>query len=188
MASGRLSVDELDQRMQLVFAAKSRAELERLVDDVLVPTEDRHPIGRGAAIGMPGTSRLPVREGEDGTRRILSVLSGSERKGRWRLAASCRVVNVLGGSTIDLSEVELAADRTTLKVVSVLGGAELTLPAGLNVEISEVAILGGNEIDVGDERPDPGGPVVHVRLVSILGGAKLTRKQREVAQPRLTAS
>ena len=87
-----------------------------------------------------------------------------------------------------MSEVELAADRTTLKVVSVLGGAELTLPAGLNVEISEVAILGGNEIDVGDERPDPGGPVVHVRLVSILGGAKLTRKQREVAQPRLTAS
>ena len=76
-----------------------------------------------------------------------------------------------------LGAAELAADRVELKIVSVLGGAELTLPPGLNVEISQIAILGGNEIDVGDERPDPGGPVVHLRLISILGGAKLTRKQ-----------
>jgi DUF1707 SHOCT-like domain len=44
MASGRLSVDELEERMRLVFGVKTHAELERLVDDVLVPTDDRHPI------------------------------------------------------------------------------------------------------------------------------------------------
>ena len=187
MTSGRLSVDELDDRMRLVFGAKTRAELERLVDDVLVPTDDRHPIASGAATVAPGVARLPVRSGEDGTRRILSILSGSERKGRWRLAASCSVVNVLGGSELDLSAVELAADRVELKIISVLGGAEITLPIGLNVEISELAILGGNEIDVGDQQPDPGGPVVHLRIVSILGGAKLTRKQRNELK-RLSAS
>jgi hypothetical protein len=179
MASGRLGVDELDERMQLVLGAKTRAELEGLVDDVLVPTEDRHPIAGRAATVIPGVSRAPVRGGEDGTRRILSILSGSERKGRWRLGASCSVVNVLGGSAIDLSGAELAADRVELKVVCVLGGAEITVPPGLNVEISQIAILGGNGIEIGDERPDPGGPVVHVRLVSILGGAKLIRKQRK---------
>jgi Domain of unknown function (DUF1707) len=129
MASGRLSVDELDQRMRLVFSAKTRTELERLVDDVLVPTDDRHPIASPAAALVPGGGRLPGPGGEDGTRRIRSILGGSERRGRWR-AASCSVVNVLGGSKLDLSEVELAADRVDLKIVSVLGGAEITLPPG----------------------------------------------------------
>jgi hypothetical protein len=85
------------------------------------------------------------------------------------------VVNVLGGSTLDLSAAELAADRVELKIVCGLGGAEITVPPGLNVEVSQIAILGGNGIDVGDERPDPGGPVVRVRLVSILGGAEVRR-------------
>ena len=96
---------------------------------------------------------------------ILADLGGSERKGRWRLAASCSVLNVLGGSKLDLSTVELASEHVELKVVSVLGGAEIILPPSLNAEFSELAILGGNDIDVGDERPDPGGPAVHLRLV-----------------------
>ncbi|MGB0092539.1 MAG: DUF1707 domain-containing protein [Solirubrobacteraceae bacterium] len=60
MTSGRLHVDELDDRMRLVVGAKTRAELERLVNDVLVPTDDRYPncqrtcdggTRRGAATG-----------------------------------------------------------------------------------------------------------------------------------------
>jgi hypothetical protein len=190
MASGRLDVDELDDRIRLVFGAKTRAELERLVADVLVPADDRNPIGGAAAAVTPGATRLPVRPGEDGTHRILSILSGTERRGRWRLSASCSVINVLGSSELDLSAVELAADRTKLTIVSVLGGAEITLPTGLNVEVAELAILGGNEIDVGDERPDPGGPVVHLRIISILGGAevrrgpKLNRRQRKQLERR----
>jgi hypothetical protein len=185
MTAGRLTVDELDDRIRLVLGAKTRVELERLVDDVLVPIDDRHPIAGGAAGGLPGIARQPVLPGDGGSRRILAILGGSRRTGRWRLAPSCSVINVLGGSELDLSEVELAADRVELKIVSVLGGAEVTLPVGMNVEVSEVAILGGNEVEVGDEQPDPGGPVVHLRLVSILGGSevrrgpKLTRKQRK---------
>jgi len=190
MTTGRLTVDELDERTRLVFRAKARAELERLVNDVLVPTDSRHPIASGTAGVLAGGGRLPGASGGDGTRRIRSILGGSERKGRWRLAASCSVVNVLGGSKLDLSEAELAADSVDLKIVSVLAGAEIILPTGLNVEISESAILGGNEVDIGDERPDPGGPVVRLRLVSILSGARvsrgpqLTRDQRQELERR----
>jgi hypothetical protein len=191
MASGRLSVEELDVRMQQVLGATTRAELERLVDDVLARPDDRHPIA-DEAVPVPAVgSRVAVRSGEDGTRRIRSVLGGSERKGRWRLAASCSVQNVLGGSKLDLSSVELASEQVELKVISVLGGGEIILPPSLNVEISELSILGGNDIDVGDERPDPGGPVVHLRLVSILGGVKVSRAPKlgpervGLAEPRV---
>jgi hypothetical protein len=183
MASGRLSPDEFEDRVRLVLESKTRPELERLVDDVLVPHDDSHPIGSAAE--LPRAARTPVTRGEGGTHRILAILGGSERKGRWRLSSSCSVINLLGGSELDLSEVELASDRVELKVVSVMGGADIRLPVGLNVEISEVAILGGNSVSVGDQQPDPGGPVVHLRLISILGGSevrrgrKLTRKQRK---------
>jgi Domain of unknown function (DUF1707) len=184
MTSGRLSVDELDDRIRQVFAAKTRPELERLVEDVLVPAEDLHPVAARPG-GVPSAeARPPVRTGEDGTRRILSILSGSKRTGRWRLAASCSVLTVLGGTELDLSAVELATDRVELKVVSVLGGAEIALPPGLNVEISETAILGGNEIAVGDAQPDPGGPVVHLRIVTILGGAQVRRRPTPSAKDR----
>jgi hypothetical protein len=186
--SGRLTVDELDERLHEVFRAPSRAELDRLVADVVVPDDDRHPSAGPGGSPMPGVSRVPVRTGDDGTRRLLSILGGSERKGRWRVAARCNVVNVLGGSELDLSAAELASERVELRVVSVLGGAEITLPAGMNVEVSQLALLGGNGVDVGDEHPDPGGPVVHIKLVSILGGAeirrgrKLTRGERREQQ------
>ncbi len=183
MASGRLSVDELDARMQLAFAATTREDLERLVADVLVPAEDNHPLAGGPTAPTVAPARLPVREGPDGTRRIVSIFSGSKRAGRWRVAASCTALSIFGASEIDLSEAELAAECVELKVISVFGGAQVTLPPGLNVEVSDLAVLAGNEIDVGDERPDPGGPVVRVRLISVLSGAKVTRKRREELVP-----
>jgi hypothetical protein len=179
MATGRLGVDELDERMQRVFAATSRAELEQLVDDVIVPAEDDHPLAAASTALTASQDRLPVREGPDGTERILSVFSGASRKGRWRIAPRCRVVNVFSGVDLDLSQAELAAEHVELKVVSVFAGAEVRIPPGLNVEVSDVAVLGANEIDVGEERPDPGGPTVHIRVVSILSGAKLTRTRRK---------
>jgi hypothetical protein len=183
MASGRLNVDELEDRTRLVFEAKTRPDLERLVGDVIVSVDDDHPLARPD--NLPGVARTSVLSGADGTHRVLSILGGSKRTGRWRIAEQCSVINVLGGSELDLSEVELTANRVDLKVVSVLGGSEITVPEGMNVEVSEVSIPGGNDVSIFTAQPDPGGPVVHLRLVSILGGSevrrgpKLTRKQRK---------
>ncbi len=177
MASGRISVEELDERTQHVFASTTRAELERLVEDVLVPADDTHPLAGASTMLTADRERLPVREGSDGTGRILSIFSGASRKGHWRVAPVCNVVNVFSGVELDLTEAELASDYVELKLVSLFAGAQVAIPAGLNVEISDVAVLGGNNIDVGEERPDPGGPTVRIRLVSILSGAKVKRRR-----------
>ena len=45
--------------------------------------------------------------------------------------------------------------------------------------------MGGNSVEIGDERPDPGGPTLRLKLISIMGGSdvkrgpKLSRKERK---------
>jgi hypothetical protein len=179
MTSGRLGIDELDDRMQRVLGAQTRVDLERLVADVIVPADDRHPLA-GAGPGA-WTERVPVRAGGESTHRIVAVLGGSERKGRWRLATDCSVTCVLGGVDLDLTQVELAGDSVELSIFCLLGGAQVTLPPHLNVRITDTAILGGNNIDIVDETPDPGGPVVHIKLTSILGGSEVKRTRQALS-------
>src|SRR5262249_30534678 len=83
---GRLDVDELEERLSAVYATRTQRELDALVADVVVPEHrQRH-----------GTPRVPVRHGEDGTRWLVAIMSGHDRKGRWRVGANLNVINVMG--------------------------------------------------------------------------------------------
>jgi hypothetical protein len=72
-----------------------------------------------------------------------------------------------------------------MTVVSLMGGSEIHVPDGLNVELSEFALMGGNESKLGNPMPTPGGPVLRLRLISIMGGTdlrrgpKLSRRERK---------
>jgi hypothetical protein len=73
---GQLSVDELDARVQTAYGARTRSELERL-------TADLQPVG-GATPAVASGPGIAVRPGEGGARWIVSIMSGSDRRGRWR--------------------------------------------------------------------------------------------------------
>jgi hypothetical protein len=127
---------------------------------------------------------VPVRGGQGGSRWILSILGGAERQGRWRLAERAININFWGGSDLDLNDVELAGPDTELRVITIMGGADIHVPEGLNVEVSELAVMGANNIRLGDALPDPGGPRLRIKMFTLMGGSdvrrgrKLTRAQR----------
>ena len=173
MGEGRLSVEELEDRLRSAYAASTVKELDLLVADVTAPGG----VGR-RAVGPAGTSGLTVREGPGGDRRIISIMSGHDRKGRWRIAGKCTVVNIMGGSEIDLNDVELSEPVTQLNVYSFWGGGEIRVPDGVEVQVSNVAIMGGNDVKLGAEVVPPGGPVIHIRLVSIMAGCSVRRGRR----------
>jgi hypothetical protein len=169
---GRLTVDELDDRLHQAFAARTRAELETLLADVVPRGAGEHrPLGVPAA-------RVPVRAGEGGSRWLLSILGSCDRRGHWRLAERAININFWGGSDLDLNDVELAAQNTQLRVVTIMGGADIHVPEGLNVDVSEIAIMGGNDIRLGEARPDPGGPTLHIKMFTLMGGSDVTRGRR----------
>ena len=46
------------------------------------------------------------------------------------------------------------------------------------MEVSNIAIMGGNDVQLGDEVVPPGGPVIRIRLVSIMGGTGIKRGRK----------
>ncbi len=182
---GRLTVDELDDRLAEAFAARTRAALELLVADVV-------PGGDGMPVGAPGAS-LPVLPGEGATKWLISIMSGHDRRGHWRVGPKVINFNFWGGSEIDFNDAVLSAQHTEIRIISIMGGADVYVPEGLDVQVSQFALMGGNDVRLGRGRPLPGGPTVHLRLFSLMGGSdvkrgrKLTRKERRALKEQRRA-
>jgi hypothetical protein len=170
---GRLTMEELEERLDVVYETRTHAELERLTADVVVPDS-------------PATaSRMPVRRDGEGARNwLIAVMSGHDRKGRWRVGRHLKVVNVMGGSDLDLNDAELADDVVEITIVSVMGGASIRVPDGLNVELTDFAFMGGNDTNIGDETPDPGGPTLRLKIISIMGGTDIKRGRKPVKEKK----
>jgi hypothetical protein len=91
-SEGRLNVDELEDRLGSVYNLRTRTELDRLIADV-----NPERLGQGQAIAAAGKrGGLTVKAGPGGDRWVISVMSGHERRGRWRVAARCTVLNFHG--------------------------------------------------------------------------------------------
>jgi Domain of unknown function (DUF1707)/Cell wall-active antibiotics response 4TMS YvqF len=157
---GRLTLDELAERLDRAFAAVTRAELEPLTADL---PERSTP--------APGKARS----------WIVGIMGGATHRGRWRIASRCTVVNVMGGADLDLTEAIVEGAETEIRVFSLMGGSDVVVPEGVHVELSGFAFMGGNDLRL--ERtapPPPGAPVIRVRAYSIMGGTdvKLGRASR----------
>jgi DUF1707 SHOCT-like domain len=175
-ADGQLTPDELEERLTSAYTARTRRELVPLTADL--QGHDALPVA--AEPSAPET--FTVRPGDGGARWLIAVMSGCDRKGRWRLGRRATNVNLMGGANLDLNAVELAGERTELSVVSIMGGADIWVPEGLRVEVSEFSLMGGNDIRLGD-RPQPTvGPVLHLKLFSLMGGNNVRRGVRRRRQ------
>src|SRR5271154_5203219 len=74
---GRLTIDELDERLDAVYAAKTYAELEPITHDLP---------GRGATppAPVPAATADPARFGGEATSGgAVAILGGFSRKGMW---------------------------------------------------------------------------------------------------------
>jgi Domain of unknown function (DUF1707)/Cell wall-active antibiotics response 4TMS YvqF len=154
-AAGRLTVDELEDRASQALAAKTRGDLAALTSDL-------------PQAGAPVARRKPVRW-------MVAVLSGSNQRGRYRLAGTLNAVSILGGDQIDLRDAEISDGEVTVNAVSILGGPTIYLPDTVNVEVEGMSIIGGNSELGTRSRPRPGAPLVRIRTYNLLGGSTIWR-------------
>jgi hypothetical protein len=163
---GRLTVEELAERIDAAYAARTRAELEPLTADLPAPAE------RTAYAPAAAPAAGPAAPARSASPLVLGILGGGDHRGRWRVPARMTVVNVMGGADLDLREAVLATPEVEITVWSLMGGSTITVPEGVHVELDGFAVMGGNHLRLDPTRPDapPGAPVVRVRAWSLMGG------------------
>ena len=160
-AEGRLTLEELADRLDRALTATTRRELEPLTRDL--------PAAR-AADAATARGR--------GTRWIVGIMGGDDRKGRWRIAPRCTVINVMGGADLDLRDAVVEGPEVQITVISIMGGSDIVVPEGVEVQLGGFAVMGGNELKLSSDAPPPGAPVVRVRAISLMGGTDVKTKTR----------
>ena len=184
---GRLTMDELDERLDAVYAAKTYAELVPITQDL--------PDHGGAAF-VPAPSRPAagdVRQygGEPTSHTAAAILGGFSRKGEWVVPKHFTAFLFMGGGEIDLRDARFEDREVNINIVAIMGGCEITVPEDANVRVTGVGIMGAFEhSEPGGGSPD--GPVITISGVAFMGGVDVKRKPtlqaaREARQRRLDA-
>jgi hypothetical protein len=155
---GRLTLEEFANRMERAYEARTREELEELARDL---PETAAP------------NRAPDRPKKPVSRWTVSVMSGTEKRGRWRLARDTNIVCVMGGAELDLRHAELEALDSTITVVAVMGGAEIIVPEGVDVDVTGFALMGGKEFRPGRTVPPPTAPSIRIKAYALMGGIEV---------------
>jgi hypothetical protein len=162
-ADGRLTFDELAQRVELAYGATTAGELERLVGDLPA-------VAPAAAPALRKPRRWNV-----------AVMSGCTRRGRWRPAPRSVAIALMGGVDLDLRDATIEGDELVITAVAVMGGIDVLVPDGVEVDLGGFALMGGNDHVPGNVPVRAGTPVVRVRAFSLMGGVdvKVGRGRRE---------
>lgn len=165
---GRLTFEELAERTELAYAARTDAELVALADD-LPATAARAP---QASLAEAGSER---------TDWVLAVMGASERKGRWRARNRTQIIALMGGVDLDLREAELPVGDIEITAWAIMGGVDVRVPEGVRIEMGGFALMGGNGSLGSAPPPPPGAPTVRVRAYSVMGGVNVRRKRLKSA-------
>jgi hypothetical protein len=182
MAEGRLTVAELESRLDSVYAAKTLAELEPFTVDLpghqISLSKSAPPIGRiGPAAS--GVSALSMPDAGPARGNMVAIMSGVERKGVWSAAAHVNAVAVMGGIDLDFTRCSLSAMETVINVMAIMGGVEITVPLGMTVIVDGVGIMGAF-VDNANQRYGPEAPVLRVRGMAIMGGVEVKSSKKQI--------
>lgn len=158
---GRLTLDELSDRIGAVYEARTRADLQPVLADLPTPRVMAPPRVDG------------------GTTWVIGVMSGPVRRGRWRPGAQVNAFAWWGGCKIDLREAELPGPSVDISAAAIMGGIEIIVPRGIRVEVSGIPFMGGIDDRVDHVAERPGQPVIRVRAFAMWGSVVVRHPSRK---------
>lgn len=178
---GRLTMDELEERLERAYGARTYAELEPL-------TRDLPGSGTTAPLPAPATRTGSVKiGGTPGRRWSIAIMSGSTRRGRWVVPRKYNAFAFWGGVVIDLRDANFAQQETVIRANAIMGGVEIIAPPDVDVRVEGFGLMGGfDDATSGDlEPPPPGAPVVRVTGIAFWAGVTVRRKASKHTARRL---
>jgi len=149
---GRLTADELDERLEAALTARTHGELARLTADL------------PALASLPGGATAQAKD----LVRIDCRGSHTTRTGRWVVPRRMEIQAV--GGTVKLDFTEAVLSNPTLRIDASVRGGNLILVTkpGIEVDADDVAVIGGH-VKI---RPAPAWDRPIILKVEIAGDAR----------------
>lgn len=173
--AGRIDLDELDERLEATYAARTYADLVPITHDL--------PTGSLTRLAHQTSEQRPpaVVRGGPAEEKHVAILGGLERKGVWTVPRQLTVTCFMGGADLDLRRAQFAGPEVVITVHAVMGGAEIKVNPQTHVIMEGTGILGGysgpdDDPDDGAPELDAGSPVVRIRGFAVMGGVNVVRR------------
>jgi hypothetical protein len=153
-AEGRLTMEELTDRIEVAANAKMRSELEPLTAD------------------LPVAGAVPVVSAPDASERTMSDV---KRSGAWVVPSHCEFRSWTGNIKLDLRQATISSREIVIDAFAPIGNIDLLVPEGVQVEVRANTRLGSLKQDA--SAATPGAPKVILTGGTVLGTIKV-RNQR----------
>ncbi|MFI6391250.1 DUF1707 domain-containing protein [Nonomuraea sp. NPDC050540] len=152
-ADGRITLDELEERLGVLYSARTLGDLAGLTVDLL-PADEQPLLLDG--------------------RPVAAIFKKEERGGRWVVPAELAVTAMFGMTKLDLRDAILQNRRVIINATLVLGGLEIHVPEGLEV----IRVAKDKTVRLTKQHTEPDGPVVEVRTTNFMGEVKVKEPPR----------
>ncbi|WP_166349018.1 DUF1707 SHOCT-like domain-containing protein [Phytoactinopolyspora limicola] len=184
---GRLTLTELEERLDAAFKARTYGDLQPITRDLPqgpypVPgatTEPQwagrsaHPPSAAAPSPPADNSRAPVRK-----EQINAILSEEKRSGRWEVPARVDVTSILGSVELDFTEAIVRAPEVDIRLGVVLGSATIIVPEGIDVRMDSITnVLGDRKMKL-ETTVTPGAPILRIGGFMLLGEVTVRAPKR----------
>lgn len=155
MGEGRITLDELEERLTVVYAAKTFADLEPPLADL-----------PGAAVAP--AAAVPARKESV---HLNTEMGSIKRTGAWAVPRQLKLTTSMGSIHLDLTETQVPADLQ-VDVATGMGSVTLVLPPGGSADVDGVKTSWGSVSTKVPHTPTGHGP--HVVVTGSAGMGSLT--------------
>ena len=174
----QLSLEAFDRRLEQAMDARTHAELNALTEDLVMQVDQAYLQQKKSAFGGEFD-----RDDFEEVEYIFNILGGSNRRGEWEVPKEIRMINVMGGGQIDLTEAIFTHNTTKIKLFCVMGGATIFVPDGVRVKSKVFSFMGGYDDRAPSSKSINGDhPTIIIEGLMFMGGADVrvrkTFKQR----------
>ena len=166
-ANDSLTVEEFEQRLDVATRAEAAAQLDSLLTDLPALPAPATSATNAAAQAPPA---VHTRQHQT----FVALMGGVVRRGRWQPAQKTFAIAMMGGVELDFRDVQLPPGETEVTVFCMMGGVEVIVPPGTNVDCDGIAIMGGFEhLDYVPAPGHPNAPVLRINGFAMMGGVEV---------------
>ncbi len=170
-AEDRLTMEELERRLDAAHRAIQKVELDALTADLPALSP---PIVQETTAPAPAPRPALQRAEAVRDREVVgAIMGGVERKGDWMPARNTYVFAIMGGVDLDFREAILPPGVSDVHIFTIWGGVEILVRPGTRVESSGIAIMAGFEHVPGPPVHDPDAPIIRVTGFALWAGVEV---------------